>query len=137
MLYSSFQGRPGRFARLAAPFLCVRQKYIAIRNALCYIEIGQVSAFSVLRCRYLPLEFAGQGAYAVKKRRIILGVLLGVILLLVAGMVFMLAYGVWAYYNTFTSYSLQAILFLNSLPWLISIILLLPVYLVLRRRWKR
>lgn len=85
-------------------------------------------------CRW---NFAGQGARAVKKRRIILGVLLGVILLLVAGMVFMLAYGVWAYYNTFTSYSLQAILFLNSLPWLISIILLLPVYLVLRRRWKR
>ena len=72
-----------------------------------------------------------------KKRRIILGVLLGVILLLVAGMIFMLAYGVWAYCNTFTSYSLQAILFLNSLPWLIPIILLLPVYLVLRRRWKR
>lgn len=72
-----------------------------------------------------------------KKRRIILGVLLGVILLLVVGMVFMLAYGVLAYCNTFTSYSLQAILFLNSLPWLIPIILLLPVYLVLRRRWKR
>ena len=90
------------------------------------------------RCRYLLLEFAGQGAYAVKKgRKIILGVLLGVILLLVAGMIFMLAYGVWAYYNTFTSYSLQAILFLNSLPWLIPIILLLPVYLVLRRHWKR
>ena len=123
--------------RLAAPFLCARQKYIAIWNALCYIEIGQVSAFSVLRCRYLPLEFAGKRACAVKKRRIILGVLLGVILLLVAGMVFMLAYGVWTYYNTFTSYSLQAILFLNSLPWLIPIILLFPVYLVLRRRWKR
>lgn len=72
-----------------------------------------------------------------KGRKIILGVLLGVILLLVAGMVFMLAYGVWTYYNTFTSYSLQAILFLNSLPWLIPIILLFPVYLVLRRRWKR
>lgn len=85
-------------------------------------------------CRW---NFAGQGACAVKKRRIVLGVLLGVILLLVAGMVFMLAYGVWTYYNTFTSYSLQAILFLNSLPWLIPIILLLPVYLVLRRRWKR
>lgn len=124
--------------RPAAPFLCVRQKYIAICNALCYIEIGQVSAFSVPRCRYLPLEFAGKRAYAVKKgRKIILGVLLGVILLLVAGMVFMLAYGVWTYYNTFTSYSLQAILFLNSLPWLIPIILLFPVYLVLRRRWKR
>lgn len=125
--------------RLAAPFLCARQKYIAIWNVLCYIEIGQVSAFSVPRCRYLPLEFCrAGGAYAVKKgRKIILVVLLGVILLLVAGMIFMLVYGVWAYYNTFTSYSLQAILFLNSLPWLIPIILLLPVYLVLRRRWKR
>lgn len=123
--------------RLAAPFLCARQKHIAICNALCYIETGRASVFypATDACRW---NFAGQGACAVKKgRKIILGVLLGVILLLVAGMIFMLVYGVWAYYNTFTSYSLQAILFLNSLPWLIPIILLLPVYLVLRRRWKR
>ena len=72
-----------------------------------------------------------------KGRKIILGVLLGVILLMIAGMIFMLAYGVWTYYNTFTSYSLREILFLNSLQWFIPIILLLAVYLVLRRRWKQ
>lgn len=69
MLYSSFQGRPGRFARLAAPFLCTRQKYIAIWNALCYIEIGQVSAFSVSRCKYLPLEFCRAGGVRCEKKK--------------------------------------------------------------------
>lgn len=68
VFYSSFQGRPGRLAPPAAPPFW-RQKYIAICNVLCYIEIGQVSAFSVSRCRYLPLEFCREEGVRCEKKK--------------------------------------------------------------------